>query len=112
MESVVTNITVEVHCQQPPWAIHLWGDRYRDSRYRIYVNNDLITERTWIWDNSILIQENLWINVNQTATHLLKLESVTNIPEQAKFSLGLLSANNNNLVIVSANTVEITFKFA
>ncbi len=112
MESAATNITVEVHCQQPPWAINHWEDQYRDSRYRIYVDNDLITERTWIWDNSTLIQENLWVNVDQTATHTLKLESVTYIPEQAKFSLGLLSANNNNLVIVSTNTAEITFKFA
>lgn len=34
-------------------------------RYRIYVDNDLITERSWIWKDSITcLQENIWVNLN------------------------------------------------
>ena len=34
-------------------------------RYQIYVDNDLITERSWVWKDSITcLQENIWVNLN------------------------------------------------
>jgi hypothetical protein len=36
------------------------GDFFNPFRYRAYVNNELFTERTWIWTNSYL-EENFQI---------------------------------------------------
>ena len=34
-------------------------------RYQIYVDNDLITERSWVWKDSITcLQESIWVNLN------------------------------------------------
>jgi hypothetical protein len=44
-----TSITVEVHALQPRWIY------IEQPKYRLYVNNDLITERTWIWDLNTFI---------------------------------------------------------
>lgn len=36
----------------------------QDFVYRVYVDNDLITERTWIWhENQIFIREHVWVNL-------------------------------------------------
>lgn len=112
MSEITAHITVEVHCIRPAWAEQHWEEKYRDSRYRLYIDNELITERTWIWNNSTLLQENLWISVDNTSTHTLKLESVTYIPEQADFSLESLTSVDNNLTTISTTPTEISFKFA
>ena len=112
MSDSVTHIKVEVHCARPAWAELHWDFKYRDSRYRLYVDDDLITERTWIWNNSTFLQENLWVNIDPSATHTLKLESVTHIPEQAKFSLESPLIDNGNLIVTSTNPTEISFKIA
>jgi hypothetical protein len=112
MSDVNAHITVEVHCVRPVWAERHWEEKYRDSRYRLYVDNELITERTWIWDNSTLLQENLWISVDNMVTHTLKLESVTYLPEQATFSLQSLESVNCSLTTVSTTPTEISFKVA
>jgi hypothetical protein len=112
MSDGATHIIVEVHCDRPAWAEMHWEEKYRDSRYRLYVDDDLITERTWIWNNSTFLQENLWVNIDPLATHTLKLESVTHIPEQAKFSLESPLIDGGNLIVTSTNPTEISFKIA
>ena len=109
MKSSSTNITVEVHCQRPTWAIHHWEEQYRDSRYRIYINNDLITERSWIWDNTIYLKEHLWANLVPLSGHSIRLEPVVSIPEQAIFSLIMFNVDAP-IKILSTKLTEITFK--
>jgi len=103
-------ITVEVHCQQPLWAINHREDRYRDSKYRLYIDNDLITERSWLWNNSTFLQENLWANLHPAAEHTLTIEPVTYIPEQAKFSLAAFKIEGQLTKIVISTRTKITFK--
>ena len=51
--------------------------------YRIYLDGDLITERTYIWNNAKppatnegqYVKENIWVNLGP-GTHNVKLESV------------------------------------
>lgn len=33
----------------------------QEFRYRVFVNNELFAERTWIWDDGFYIEENLQI---------------------------------------------------
>jgi hypothetical protein len=110
MDPVTTNITVEVHCRRPPWAINHWEERYRDSRYRIYIDNDLITERTWLWDNTTYLREDLWANLTPKDLHFIRLEPVIHIPEQAKFGLLEFNVANAPAKVLAIKPHEITFK--
>jgi hypothetical protein len=112
MASGTAHIIVEVHCVRPTWAELHWDEKYRDSKYRLYVDRDLITERTWIWNNSTFLQENLWVNIDRNFTHTLKLEAVTHIPEQARFSLESMILAKGNLTTLSTTPTEISFKVA
>ena len=118
MASSTAHIIVEVHCVRPSWAMPnairqlRCKEEYSDSKYRLYVDDDLITERNWIWDNFTFLQENIWVNFNYSMIHVLKLEPVTNIPEQAQFSLQLMGLAKGSLSKISIAPTEITFKVA
>lgn len=48
--------TAEIHCRVP-------GE---NLSYRFYVDDDLITERTWAWDNSVyFINEHVLVNLEE-----------------------------------------------
>jgi hypothetical protein len=79
-----TKISIEVHCSRPPWAVISLDEEVKTSRYRLYINNDLITERTWRWDNVFLL-ENVWVATQDN--YEIKLEPVVKMPEQAEFKL-------------------------
>ena len=64
------NLTVEVHCLQPRWIEH------EKAKYRIYVNDDLIIERTWIWDQDTVIEENITVDVTPEITHTVRVECI------------------------------------
>lgn len=97
------NITVEVHCIRPPWGQHNPISMFNDSRYRIYINNDLITERSWIWTNDVFLSENIWIHADKNNEYILKLEPVVTIPEQAKFFLENIKFKN---LIAESNKID------
>ena len=44
-------VGIDLHCD------------YRDSdfNYRVYVNDELFSERTWIWDGNYYLEENIQI---------------------------------------------------
>jgi hypothetical protein len=53
-----------------------WGDVA--PRYRVYVDNDLLTERDFIWNGTeFYIRENIIVNLNAGA-HTLRIEQINN----------------------------------
>jgi hypothetical protein len=68
------SLRVQVHCLQPNWI------RHENSRYRLYVNDDLITERTWIWDMNTYIEESLLVDVSEQISHIIRLETILDNP--------------------------------
>ena len=105
------NLIFDIHGYIPKW-INGTVDRYqnilRDSRYRIYVNNDLIVERNWLWDNNIFLRENIYIN-SVLSEHTLKLEPVVFHENQIKFLIKNLQVNNK-LLIIDTEQLELSFK--
>ena len=85
------NLNLDVICTRPNWVfVNFYKDFevFQNPIYRLYVNSDLITERTWIYDNSIKsIHENVWIRLPEGPTHSVRLEPVMKMPSQAKFLL-------------------------
>ena len=48
-------------------------------RYQIYVDNDLITERSWVWKDSITcLQESIWVNLNKGVS-IIKLSRLPSL---------------------------------
>lgn len=103
-------ITVDIHCTRPPWAITNTNAMLADSKYRLYVNDHLITERTWIWDNNTFLNENVSILADLNVNYSLRIEPVVHIPEQANFNLTNLKVNNRGVVVDSSNDYAISFK--
>ena len=68
------SLRVQVHCLQPNWIEH------ENSRYRLYVNDDLITERTWIWPANIYIEEEVLVEVPESESHIVRLETILDNP--------------------------------
>ena len=107
------NLAFEVYCWRPGWAIvHRANivDRYQYSnvRYRIYINNDLITERSWVWNNNIFLNENIWIDNNNT-DYNLKVEPITNYPNQAKFNIENFKVINSQADSTKINDLQVNF---
>jgi hypothetical protein len=68
------SLRVQVHCLQPNWVEH------EHSQYRLYVNDDLITERTWIWPMNTYIAEELLVDVTERESHIVRLETILDNP--------------------------------
>jgi hypothetical protein len=102
------NLIFEVHCQRPPWGIINPISKFSDSRYRVYVDDDLITERSWIWDN-IFLKESVWIKSINRCNHILKIEPVVCIPEQAVFTLDNFQVANVPATSTKINDLQVNF---
>lgn len=85
MSTVELSFTVT--CNRPPWSIHHWDRRFSTSMYRLYVDNELMTERTWLWDNNTALAESIIVNINDFDGHNLILTPIVYVPEQAKFKI-------------------------
>ena len=101
------NLKFEVHCQRPTWARFNVNRKYVDSKYRIYVNNDLIVERSWIWDNNIFLKEDVWAIADQE--YMLELEPVVYISEQAVFTLDNFQVANFQANSTKINDLQVNF---
>ena len=103
------NLIFEVHCQRPPWGIINPISKFSDSRYRVYVDDDLITERSWIWDNGIKLLENIWLNLENNKEYKLRIDPVVAIPEQAKFKIDNFKITNSNADINKIDDLQVNF---
>lgn len=103
-------VTCQIHCQRPNWAMYNRIDWYRISHYRLYVNSDLLTERTWIWDNSTFLEENICVSLIKDFEYMLYLEPVVRIVEQAEFKLLNFKSINEPLDILEQTNYSVKFK--
>jgi hypothetical protein len=102
------NLIFEVHCQRPPWGIINPISKFNDSRYRVYVDDDLITERSWTWDN-IFLKESVWIKSINGCDHILKIEPVVCIPEQAVFTIDNFEISNIPATSIKIDDLQVNF---
>jgi hypothetical protein len=105
---MLINVKIDIHCNRPIWAMTGY-----DVKYRVYVDNTLITERTWVWNNTTYIQENIWVNTN-ILDHILKIDPIISTKSIAKFYLNNLQTTTQNgvscLNTAIHNDLEILFK--
>lgn len=77
--------------------------------YRLYIDNELMTERTWIWDNKTALAESIIININDNDGHNLILTPVVTIAEQAKFKISDFKIVGCNGHFSKVNDLEMYF---
>ena len=108
-----TNINFQIFCTRPDWAITNKNPRYTTVRYRIYVDNDLITERNWIWGNNIALHEQIYVKFDLSSEHRLRLEPVLNLENQAAFEIHYPRSEGRELVVVKTITpLDLLFRIA
>ena len=102
-----TRITIQVHALHPPWI------ELQNSKYRIYVNDDLMTERTWIWDKQIYIEETLWAQLADGISHTVRLETIMDEDiDSTKFGLQNLTVNGEPYPDHDGHSSELSFILA
>ena len=102
-----TRITVEVHALQPRWI------DIEQPKYRIYVNDDLMTERTWIWDQQTYIEETLWAELASGISHTVRVELIKSKPcNLAQFGLRNLLVNEGTYPDHGGHRSELSFILA
>lgn len=100
----LVNLKVQVHCLKPSWVNH------EKNRYRLYVDEDMLTERTWSWDKETLIDENIWVELEPNMQHLIKLVPILDpIDSIAKFAIMKLRVNNNLYANTNEEQLELSF---
>lgn len=86
-----TQLSVEVHCLQPQWVVN------EKSKYRIYVNDELLTERDWIWPQDVYIKENMLVELPNELMHTVTVKVVKSNPMcLTKLALRNLTLNGIN----------------
>ena len=84
---MISNISVEVHCLQPRWAAQ------EKSKYRIYIDDELMTERDWIWEQNVYIKEHLTAEISPDLSHTVRVVVIKSTKD-ALTQLGL-----NHLIV-------------
>lgn len=98
---MIRHLTVEVTCH---WSVD-------PPSYRIYVNEDLLTERTFAWAGyQFYIKENLAVDI-PAGMHNLRLE---NLGPNGKFILRnfQIDGNASNEIFLKENENTIDWNFA
>ena len=99
------NLKVQVHCLRPSWV------DFENNKYRLYVDNDMITERSWIWNTKILLDENIWVKLDLDTEHSIKIVPVLDpINSFVKFTLKNLRINNNLYYNENEEQLELSFR--
>lgn len=106
----LATVTIDVCCSQPEWAVQ---DLYiTKNAYRLYINNELITERTWKYTNGTYIQERITLDsTDKSLKYRLQLAPIIKKIKDCKFTLqNLMSATEIEHEVVDDLTVIFNFK--
>lgn len=99
-----THITIQVHVLKPSWI------QYEKNRYRLYIDDYLLTERDWIWNLNTYIEEDIWINSEPGNEHRLRLDPVIQTNSVAQFGLRTLRINGWDKPDLGGELTELSFK--
>ena len=75
---MIYELGIEVHCFRPTWVYEENNTQYTNPSYRIYINNDLVIERNWVWTDTHVITENILVELPKGGQgNLLKTQQLT-----------------------------------
>jgi len=98
-------IKVQVYCVvSKSWI------SYEQNKYRLYLDNDLLTERTWIWSGDIAINEIIWTNLIENSKHIIKIDPIMSPRSVIKFGLRNLTIDDNFVDNLDNDKQELSFE--
>lgn len=71
-----------------------------EPAYRVYVDGDLLTERTYVWGNQQYVREHLVVNL-EPGEHQLIVDPIINHGTQAQFKLTNFTINGQPAVLTN-----------
>jgi len=112
-----TQISLEVHCLGPNWI------QTERNRYRLYINNEMLAERDWVWPTHQYINENMWVDITPEILNTIKLEpilqtvsfsdkdTIVTFTSQsiAKFAIKNVHVNNQAISSKDDKQLEVSF---
>ena len=112
-----TQISLEVHCLGPSWV------QTERNRYRLYVNNEMLVERDWIWPTHQYLNENIWADITPEILNTIKLkpilQTVSFFDEDtgmtftsqsiAKFAIKHVHVNSQIILVQDDEQLEVSF---
>lgn len=105
----MTHLELSVNCQRPAWASDERLRAITTPSYRLYIDDELLTERTWIYSDRDYLREVMYLNIINDV-HKIHLESIGTDSVTAQFSLTDLTSNSHSVQIVNASNESIEFK--
>ena len=101
----LVNLKVQVHCLKPSWV------EGENNAYRLYLNNDLLTERSWVWNIKTFIDETVWVELNSETDHLIKIVPILYpVNSLAKFAIANLRINEDSYSNGIQEQLELSFR--
>ena len=105
-----TKILVKISCDHPSWVENY--PKLLPSIYRLYINNDLLTERTWRYGNHNALHEEIYAKLKFDDVYTLRIEPVVKNPAQAKFTISDFNTPHRSTVVTDCTNLSITFKLS
>jgi hypothetical protein len=102
-----SQLSLDIYVNIPSWVGQLSESQQGELRYRVYIDDELITERTWIWGDSVYLKEIIWVDI-EPGQHCLKIEPILPNPAQARFSID--NFRTNGIIESIKKDLEISFK--
>jgi hypothetical protein len=103
-------ILVKICCDHPSWVENY--PKLLPSIYRLYINNDLLTERTWRYGNHNALHEEIYANLKPDNEYTLRVEPVVKNPAQAKFKVSDFATPQQATIVTDSTNLSITFKLS
>jgi hypothetical protein len=103
-------ILVKIYHYQPSWVENY--PKLLPSIYRLYVNNDLITERTWNYGNHNVLYEELHAGLTVDNEYTLRLEPVVKNPAQVIFKIDEFTTPDQPTTVINTSDLSVTFKLS
>lgn len=103
----IVEILVGVHPEYPKWIQH------EKTKYRIYLDDELMIERVWYWDINTYLNERIIADLPKDSTHLIKLDVLKTIPgAMSEISLKNLTVNGVIQEVGEQHNNKVSFTVA
>jgi hypothetical protein len=110
MPLIPVSIILEVHISLSEFKNRILSKNTDiQEEYRIYLDDTLMTERSWIWSNDVFIKENMYVNIDLSARHRIRVERVQD-RGNTKFELKNIHSIDQLLDVIYISESEIDFK--
>lgn len=81
-------LSVTIDANVTAWSLDLIDRQVIPTPYyRLYINDELLTERTWIWGQSTVIEEDVNAQLELNKQYIIRVEPILTDKAQAKFTI-------------------------